>query len=307
MDEHPSYHVTYSMTRYVSLEKVSRSRIHRHSFYEPCIVISGSGEFEHDSQVYPLQEGDLFIANPDTYHEIRSSRRRDLTLYFLCFCITKHSAKLRTQPQVPLSQRSLANFLINHHIHLPSQSHMVPLFEHAMKLMRQDGEYPKNRFYHEATLLLVSQILAALTDMASSSDAEYSEHLHRNRIVEFIEQRLHQPLRIAEIAQTCGMSERNLRRKWNNWSTHTLSDEINRRRIERACQLLLLRDISIADVGYQVGICDPAQFSRVFKKIKKCSPGAFRSQHLDNVPGVLSTHRPFQTEYLEGGTKEHSS
>jgi len=170
-----------------------------------------------------------------------------------------------------------------------------------MKLMRQDSEYPKNRFYHEASLLLISQILAALTNMASSSEAEYSDRLHINRIVEFIEQRLHQPLRIAELARACSMSERTLRRKWNNWSTRTLSDEINHRRIERACQLLLLRDISIADVGFQVGIHDPAQFSRLFKKFKECPPGLYRRRHLDNIPGVLSEHKPFQTEYLEGG------
>lgn len=305
MTEHPFYHVAYSMTRYVSFEKVSRNRVHRHSFYEPCIVISGSGEFEHDSKIHLLQEGDLFIANPDTYHEIRSLRSRDLTLYFLCFYITRHSTESRVSRQTQLNQSHLTNFPLNHHIHLPSQSHLIPLFEHAMKLMRQDSKYPKNKFYHEASLLLISQILAALTNMASSSEAEYSEHLYRNRIVEFIEQRLHEPIRIGDLAQACGMSERNLRRKWNCWSAHTLTDEIQLRRIERACQLLLLPDISIADVGYQVGIGDPAQFSRLFKKMKDCSPRAFRHRHLDNIPGVVPQHRPFQTEYLEGGTKEH--
>ena len=162
-------------------------------------------------------------------------------------------------------------------------------------------------FYHEASLLLISQIFAALTDMTSSSEEEYSEHLHRNKIVEFIEHRLHQPLRIAELAQACGMSERNLRRKWKNWSARTLTDGINRRRVERACQLLLLPDISVADVGYQVGIRDPAQFSRLFKKRKKRSPGSYRRQYLQKIPGVVSGQRPFRTEFLDGGMKEHHS
>ena len=232
-------------------------------------------------------------------------RKRDLKLYFLCFYFTEHSAQSPVHRQRHLNQRHLANFLLNHHVHLPSQSHLVPLFEHAMKLARQDNDYPINRFYHEASLLLISQILAALTDVVFSSKMEYSEYLHRNKIVEFIEQNLHKPLRIADLATACGMSERNLRRKWKNWSTCSLSDEINRRRIERACQLLLLPDISIADVGHQVGIYDPAQFSRLFKKIKKNPPGTFRRQYLNNLEGLQAGQRPFQTDYLEETSKEH--
>ena len=250
-----------------------------------------------------MQEGDLFIANPDTYHEIRSLRSRNLELFFLCFYITRHTDKSRVSQQLQVNQGYLANFLLDHQLHLPSQSHLVPLFEHAMKLMRLEPEYPKNRFYHEATLFLINQVLAALTSM-SSSRADFRAQQHRNRIVEMIEEELHQTLRIAQLAKACGMSERTLRRKWNKWSTRSLSEEINHRRVERACQLLLLPDISIANVGYQVGIGDPAQFSRLFKKMKDCSPGAYRRRHLDNIPGVISKHKPFETEYLGVGRKK---
>ena len=76
----PLYYAALSATRYVSFERVTRNRIHRHSFFEPCIVVSGEGEFEHGSKVFALREGDLFIANPGIYHEIRSLRTKDLPL-----------------------------------------------------------------------------------------------------------------------------------------------------------------------------------------------------------------------------------
>lgn len=307
MDKQSLYHVSYSQTRYVSFEKVTRNRIHRHSFYEPCIVISGTGEFEHDSHIFALHEGDLFIADPGIYHEIRSLKSRDLKLYFFTLNITKTREPTRTNRRTQLSQRSLADFLLNHRVHLPSQSHLVPLFEHAMKVARRGTNYQQDGFYHEASLLLLHQIVSALTDSALLSEEDYSDHIQKNKIVEFIENQLHQPLRVTELAQACGMSERTLRRKWRNWSARTLTDEINQRRMERACYLLLLPDISIADVGYQVGIWNPAQFSRIFKKIKGSSPKVYRQRYLDKIPSGLSGQLPFQTEFLDGDNTERYS
>ena len=297
MTEQAFYRVGYSQCRQVSFAKVTRNHMHRHSYYEPCIVISGSGEFEHDSRSYVLQEGDLFVANPDTYHEIRSLRSRDLCLYFLGFYVTRHLERRRVSPQPQLLQSSLENFLVSHNQYLSAQWHLIPLFEHAMKLAIQQTQPLDNQFYNEASLLLINQILAAFAG-ESASTVDYSEQMHRKKIVEHIEQGLHKPLRVAELARACGMSERNLRRKWKNWSTRSLSDEINVRRVERACQLLLLPDISVADVGYQVGIRDPAQFSRLFKKIKHQAPGAYRRLHMNNISSEVADSKPFQTEYL---------
>lgn len=300
--------VSYSQTRYVSFESVSRNRVHRHSFFEPCIVISGKGEFEHASQVFTLQEGDLFMANPGTYHEIRSLKSRDLRLYFLMLHITRSRAPARTTEPAPQDQGDLAQFLLHHRVHLPGQSHLIPLFEHAMKLARKEPNYRQNRYYQHASLLLIHQIISALADPTFVSENESRDHFQETRIVELIENRLHRSLRIAELAEACGMSERTLRRKWSAFSTRTLTDEINHRRIERACQLLLLPDIAISDVGYQVGIPSPARFSRLFKETKELTPRAFRQRYLDKPgPGLFSRRQPYQTEFLDGATTEHES
>ena len=104
----PFYHAALSATRYVSFELVSRNRVHRHSFFEPCIVLSGKGEFEHGTAVFPLQEGDLFIADPGVYHEIRSLRTTDLGLYFLAFSLARASRTSRFGEQRGLRQETIA-------------------------------------------------------------------------------------------------------------------------------------------------------------------------------------------------------
>lgn len=300
MNNPPYAHIIYSQTRYVSFESVNRNRVHRHSFYEPCIVISGTGEFEHGSEVYALSEGDLFIADRGTYHEIRSVASRDLRLFFLAFHVVNRRDTKAKVGQAPLDQHAIADFLLNHRTHLSGQFHLIPLFEHVTKLVRRDSAYESNRDYHDASLLLLRQIISALADSALLSEEAYSDHLQRRKVEAFIENRLHLPIRITDIAAACGMSERTLRRRWTNWSTRTLPEEIRQRRMERASHLLLLPDIAVADVGYQVGIVSPAQFSRQFKETKGLTPKAYRKRFLDELPRGLSDDGLNLTEYLDG-------
>jgi AraC-like DNA-binding protein len=300
----PLYHAALSATRYVSFEQVTRNRVHRHSFFEPCIVLSGTGEFEHGSAVFSLREGDLFIANPGVYHEIRSLRTTDLGLYFLAFSIARASRTSRSGAQLGLRQETIAEFMRCHSVYLPGQSHLVSLFEHAMKLSRSDVGQGQSPFYGDAAILLLNQVVSALTESARLSAEDHGHHQLTNRVAEAIENRLHQPLRIATLARDCGMSERTLRRKWKNSSGSSLTFEINHRRIVRASHLLLLPDISVAEAGYQVGIESPAQFSRMFRGVKGLTPQDYRRKYLGRLPELSSGGPPSGTEFLDGDPRD---
>jgi AraC-like DNA-binding protein len=103
------------------------------------------------------------------------------------------------------------------------------------------------------------------------------------------------------------MSERTLRRKWKKSSGLSLTEEINHRRIVRAGHLLLLPDISVAEVGYQVGVESPAQFSRTFRRVKGLTPKDYRRKYLERLPGQSSGGPRFRTEFLNGDVKEYDS
>ena len=291
----PGFDLAFSATRAVSFERVTRNRMHLHSFYEPCIV-SGSGEFEHGPRVFALREGDLFIADPGVHHEIRSLGTKDLKLFFLAFHVVRSThAGAGMRPAFP-------DFLAGHSVHLSDQTQLIPLFEHVARLSPQ----PEG-FYRSASLLLLDQIIAALTDATRHDAKAHDERLHKSRVVDAIERLLHEPLRISALARECAMSERTLRRKWREWGERSLNEEINARRIERATHLLLMRDLSIAEVGNQVGIEDPAQFSRAFRTAKGLSPSVYRQRHLRAQSGVRVSIAPFRTEFLDGDSREYAS
>ena len=185
---------------------------------------------------------------------------------------------------------------------MPGQSHLVSLFEHVMRLARRNPSFRKDETYHAASRLLLRQVMTALSDSAGLSDAAYSEQLTQRRIEEFIETHLHELIRVADIASACAVSERTLRRRWGSWSNRSIQAEIRRRRMERAAQLLLLPDISVAEVGYQVGIASASQFSRQFKATQGLMPRDYRRRYLDDTSEGLFGDRHAMTEFLDDST-----
>ena len=305
MGRTPIYHAAMSATRYVSFERVNRNRVHRHSFFEPCIVATGSGEFEHDGVLYPLRAGDLFIADPGIYHEIRSLTSRDLGLYFLAFNVTRSSAGPWSTERRGVNQVAMADFILGHRAHASGQWQLLPLFEHALKLSHHERNQQHSAFYTDVASLLVDQIVAALAQSSVAPTKQNSDELLMARVVNVIEQRLHERLPIAALAKECGTSERTLRRRWKKCGERSLTDEINQRRVARASHLLLLPDISVAQVGYQVGIESPARFARLFRKMRGQAPRSFRRQYLGRPPDQSSGGPPFRTEFLDGDIREY--
>ena len=67
----------------------------------------------------------------------------------------------------------------------------------------------------------------------------------------------------------------------NYFATHNkegFSEYLNRVRIEKACELLGLGNMSISDISSQVGYSDHSYFTKVFRKLTGISPRQYRKQ-----------------------------
>lgn len=247
--------------------------------------------------MHVLEPADLFLADADCVHEIRSMSSRDLSIYFFGFYVTRHSQGRRVTAQPQLMQAAVVEFLREHVQHVPGQWHLIPLFEHALRLARDKQQPLESPFYRDASLLLLNQILVALG--AHREPVVNDQHVRlQQRVVEQMEEGLHERLRVVDIAHVCGISERHLRRQWRAWTGRTIVEEINLRRINRACELLLVPDLSITEIALQVGIRDAAQFSRLFRRVRQQTPGAFRRQHLLGSKGPGDSDLPFRTDFV---------
>ena len=58
----------------------------------------------------------------------------------------------------------------------------------------------------------------------------------------------------------------------------TFIEYINDTRISYAARWLIETDLSIGEIGFKCGFNNIANFNRVFKKAKNCTPSEFRSE-----------------------------
>ncbi len=79
-----------------------------------------------------------------------------------------------------------------------------------------------------------------------------------------------------ELAAAVFMCRMQLYRRMKKETGFSASQYIRKYRLERAAELLRNSNLSIADIGWEMGFSWPAHFSRCFKDHFGLCPGAFR-------------------------------
>ena len=70
-----------------------RNYLHTHSFFEVCYAYAGEGVFRMLGHDYKVRAGDLFVAKPSEPHEIISSRKKPLGIYFWAYTLVPTQKK----------------------------------------------------------------------------------------------------------------------------------------------------------------------------------------------------------------------
>ncbi|MCB1310350.1 MAG: helix-turn-helix transcriptional regulator [Sedimentitalea sp.] len=83
------------------------------------------------------------------------------------------------------------------------------------------------------------------------------------------------PLRVAELAEILGTSERSLQRHLAalDLSFAQLDAEA---RYQVACEMLARADLQVADVAFATGYENPSHFTRAFRRVAGVPPSAYR-------------------------------
>lgn len=135
---------------------------------------------------------------------------------------------------------------------------------------------------------LVYELLALLEAMQSpwQAPAVYPDTV---RIaLSYLYEHYRDPFVAENVAAACGISAPHLRFLFQKWVGETPHQSHTRYRIEMAERLLASQEMSVSEVGKQVGYQDPYYFSRVFKKLTGIQPSRYR--------GALAQGRENQSE-----------
>ena len=103
------------------------------------------------------------------------------------------------------------------------------------------------------------------------------------RALNYIHANLGTPLSIQEIAKNANVSKSVLYRRFHSCFGCTVSQYINRQRIDKAKELLKQGKLSVEDVSQQAGFSDHAYFSRIFKKETGLSPMKYKRTYQETL------------------------
>lgn len=98
-------------------------------------------------------------------------------------------------------------------------------------------------------------------------------------LLAFIDAHLDERLTRSGLARYIGISPTRLHDVFRAATKMAPMEYIGQRRTERAAELLLATNLSIAEIGQRVGFADPHHFSRVFRSVQGESPRQYRQRH----------------------------
>ena len=127
-----------------------------------------------------------------------------------------------------------------------------------------------------------------MTFMIGRSAAE--QHLHDltrlRRVRDRMDREYAQPLNLEALASSVNMSAGHLSRQFRLAYGESPYSYLMTRRIERAMALLLRGDLSVTDVGFEVGCSSLGTFSTRFTELVGVPPSVYRQNATDKLSGM---------------------
>ncbi|MEM7347472.1 MAG: AraC family transcriptional regulator [Chloroflexota bacterium] len=263
--------------------KYWRNYLHNHSFFEVCYAYQGRGIFRIENQEYTVTAGHLFIAKPGEPHEIISSVTDPLGIYFWQYTLipqTSSELKQSLKAKQPHGLEGLIEQFRTASDYISKQVGMVP---EALRLLtteintRQPGY--QQQIQSLTTTILIDTARSVIGEEFEAMPLENFGAASVDKIIQYLQDNLHRPIRVRDVAAQFHLSERHISRIFKEATGTSILKYLVQLRISIAKQRLLDHSVPISEVGYSIGYRDPHHFSTLFRKHTEMTPTEFRSKN----------------------------
>lgn len=249
------------------------NHIHKHSFFEICFVVNGSGSYIEEGVAFALDKGAMFCSRPDRMHQIISEP--DMFLLWVAF----EAIEGKTTSS------------INEIIHEICGS--SPIFiENAetttacaiWKTLWKQAEHHSSmaQFILPA---LANSLLLSLLQLFRQPDMNVTGKLPLKtasvllpQIKMFIRDNMSQPLQLDDVANNLHISGRHLSRLLVMNTGQSYTAFVRSERVNKAAYLLANTDMAIEQVAEECGFASIHYFSKVFSTEQGMPPGQYRKR-----------------------------
>ncbi len=98
------------------------------------------------------------------------------------------------------------------------------------------------------------------------------------RVYEYVQDNYDKKITLAEVSELVNMSQVSFNRFIKKRTGKTFVDYVNDVRVGFAAIRLIEKDTNISEIAFDCGFNNIANFNRIFKKVKKCTPSQYKNE-----------------------------
>ncbi len=248
--------------------------LHWHTSLEIIMPIDNIYTVYCNEEVYVLKEGDILFISPGVLHRLTSpdNGRRYIILADLSQLDSMNEFKSLTAILYPVVNVTSDN--------------SPKIYERLQRLIHSiASEYESESLYHDT--VIYSKLISIFTiigrNYALSKVPLPDNNLKQIEnsqiflsICSYINEHFHENITLEQVADQAGFSKFYFSRIFKQYTDISFYQYLNRKRIMHAASLLMVPDITVAEVARQCGFGSISAFIRMFKIHKGCKPSEFK-------------------------------
>lgn len=250
--------------------------IHFHPEFELNFIKDGKGvrRVVGDS-IEDIEEVELVLVGPNLHHgwitnTCKNKEVHEITIQFHNNLF--HEELLHRRIMKPIKE------MLDRSVHgiLFSQKTAEDLYPRISQVSRLDG------------MDYFLEMISILQDLANSRNQrllstftvdrnEFDNSDKIKKVYDHIHANFHRKITLAEVAEIVNMSSVSFNRFMKKRTGKTFINYVNDVRVSNAAMWLLEKDQNISEIAYKCGFNNIANFNRVFKKFKNCTPSEYKA------------------------------
>jgi AraC family transcriptional activator of pobA len=275
-------------------------RMNRHDYFEIFYLQKGELIFRIQDRCFPMNDGDMVILSSTQYHTMQlpeqgtpPTRARAAALYFMPDAIWSSDAGGEGAEYLTpfLFQDENFPYLIPRDTGTPRE-----IFE-LMRRIKTELPAETNRGRLTVRTYLKMILMLLVNHFANHRGTDESFRRKQQAIeqlrplFDFLENHYRDPITIESAASVLCMSKSHFMRIFKQVTGQPFVNYLNHFRIAKAQALLATTELSVSEIGQEVGFSDQSYFGLIFRKFSQLTPLQYRRQY-GSHPAPQSTGEP---------------
>lgn len=254
---------------------------HCHPEIEITYIKKGSMHYRVNNRSFHLKEGDIIFCNSNALHSGEMEDQEDCSYIPITFdsklIYGFFQSTICTKYVDPVIQNLAVCAM---HIDYSENWHTI-FRDHMLKVISLDKEKPD--FYELDISIHMQTMWKLLAEhfplQAVSPASDLTEYERIRKILSYIEQNYMTRITLTDISENIHLCESECTRLFKRHMNTTLFAFLKEYRIERSLEYLNTKE-SISNIAEKTGFSDSNYYTKVFSKIKGCSPREYRKNLL---------------------------